>query len=124
VMAGRYSCVMAAGLAAGVGGAYLSLAYTRMWIDNMTAGRGWIALAMVVFGTWDPLRTALGAYLFGGVQALQLRLQAIGIAMPSYLLMMAPYAFTIVALVIASDGRARRRLATPSALGAPYIRGE
>ena len=76
----RYSCVLMGGLVAGVGGAYLSLAYTQIWIDNMTAGRGWIALAMVVFGAWDPLRTAVAAYLFGGVQALQLRLQAIGIA--------------------------------------------
>jgi general nucleoside transport system permease protein len=124
VVAVRYSCVLAGGLAAGLGGAYLSLAYTQMWVDNMTAGRGWIALAMVIFGTWDPLRAALGAYLFGGVQALQLRLQAIGIAMPTYLLMMAPYAFTVLALIIASGSRAQRRLGTPTALGRPYVRGE
>jgi general nucleoside transport system permease protein len=90
----------------------------------MTAGRGWIALGMVIFGTWDPVRTALGAYLFGGVQALQLRLQAIGIAMPTYLLLMAPYGFTILALVFASGSRTRRRGGTPAALGIPYIRGE
>ena len=78
VAAVRYSCVLAGGLAAGIGGASLSLAYTHMWVDNMTAGRGWVALAMVTFGGWNPLGTALGAYLFGGVQALQLRLQAIG----------------------------------------------
>lgn len=123
VVAVRYSCVVAGGLAAGLAGAYLSLAYTHIWVDNMTAGRGWIALAMVIFGGWDPVRTALGPYLFGGVQALQLRLQAIGIAMPTYLLMMAPYAFTILALIIASGGRPRRRLGTPTALGVPYIRG-
>jgi simple sugar transport system permease protein len=123
VTAIRYACVMAGGFAAGLGGAYLSLAYTQMWIDNMTAGRGWIALAMVIFGAWDPVRVALGAYLFGGVQALQLRLQAIGITMPTYLLMMAPYGFTILALVLASRG-GRRRPSTPAALGMPYIRGE
>lgn len=124
VVALRYGCVLAGGLAAGLGGAYLSLAYTQMWIDNMTAGRGWIALAMVIFGAWDPVRMVLGAYLFGGVQALQLRLQAIGIAMPIYLLMMAPYGFTILALVLASRGNTHRRLGTPAALGMPYIRGE
>jgi ABC-type uncharacterized transport system permease subunit len=123
VAAVRYGCVLAGGLAAGLGGAYLSLAYTQMWIDNMTAGRGWIALAMVTFGAWDPLCTALGVYLFGGVQALQLRLQAVGIAVPTYLLLMTPYAFTIVALVLASRVHRRRRLAAPAALGVPYIRG-
>jgi general nucleoside transport system permease protein len=123
VVAVRYGCVLAGGAAAGVAGAYLSLAYTQMWVDNMTAGRGWIALAMVIFGAWDPVRTALGAYLFGGVQAFQLRLQAIGIAIPPYVLMMAPYGFTFVALIIASGARARRRLGTPAALGTPYIRG-
>jgi ABC-type uncharacterized transport system permease subunit len=120
----RYCCVLAGGLAAGLGGAYLSLAYTQMWVDNMTAGRGWIALAMVIFGGWDPVRTALGAYLFGGVQALQLRLQAIGVAVPTYLLMMTPYAFTILALIIASATKGRGRVGTPTALGTAYIRGE
>jgi general nucleoside transport system permease protein len=120
----RYSCVLAGGLAAGLGGAYLSLAYTQMWVDNMTAGRGWIALAMVIFGGWNPVRTALGAYLFGGVQAPQLRLQAIGVTVPTYLLMMTPYAFTILALIIASASRARGRVGTPTALGRAYIRGE
>jgi simple sugar transport system permease protein len=124
VVAVRYSCMVAGGLAAGLEGAYLSLAYTQMWVDNMTAGRGWIALAMVIFGTWDPVRAALGAYLFGGVQALQLRLQAIGIAMPTYLLMMAPYGFTVLALIMASGCRAQRRLGPPAALGTTYIRGE
>jgi ABC-type uncharacterized transport system permease subunit len=123
VAAVRYGCVLVGGLAAGLGGAYLSLAYTQIWVDSMTAGRGWIALAMVIFGAWNPVRTALGAYLFGGVQALQLRLQAIGIAVPTYLLMMAPYAFTVLALILTSGSRAQRRLGTPAALGTPYIRG-
>jgi general nucleoside transport system permease protein len=120
----RYSCVLAGGLVAGIGGAYLSLAYTQLWVDNMTAGRGWIALAMVIFGGWDPVRTALGAYLFGGVQALQLRLQAVGVTVPTYLLMMTPYAFTIVALIAARASSAQRRLGTPTALGTAYTRGE
>jgi simple sugar transport system permease protein len=120
----RYSCVLAGGLVAGIGGAYLSLAYTQLWVDNMTAGRGWIALGMVIFGGWDPVRTALGAYLFGGVQALQLRLQAIGVTVPTYLLMMTPYAFTILAVIAASASRTRRRLGTPTALGTAYTRGE
>jgi simple sugar transport system permease protein len=121
VAAVRYGCVLAGGVAAGLGGAYLSLAYTQMWVDQMTAGRGWVALAMVIFGTWNPLRTALGAYLFGGVQATQLRLQAVGIAVPTYLLLMAPYAFTILALILASRARTGR-FSAPAALGAPYIR--
>jgi general nucleoside transport system permease protein len=120
----RYSCVLVGGLMAGIGGAYLSLAYTQLWVDNMTAGRGWTALAMVIFGGWDPVRTALGAYLFGGVQALQLRLQAVGVTVPTYLLMMTPYAFTVLALIAASAGRGRRRLGTPTALGTAYARGE
>jgi general nucleoside transport system permease protein len=124
VVAVRYGCVLSGGLAAGLAGAYRSLAYTPMWVDNMTAGRAWIALGMVIFGAWDPVRTALGADLFGGVQAFQLRLQATGIAIPTYLLMMAPYGFTILALIIASGARARRRLGTPAALGTPYIRGK
>jgi simple sugar transport system permease protein len=95
-----------------------------VWIDNMTAGRGWVALAMVIFGGWNPLGTAMGAYLFGGVQALQLRLQAIGLAVPTYLLMMTPYAFTILALLIASTRRVRGHAGIPTALGTAYIRGE
>jgi ABC-type uncharacterized transport system permease subunit len=84
------------------------------FIATHQTGEPWVGL----------LAAALGAYLFGGVQALQLRLQAIGIAMPTYLLLMAPYGFTILVLIFASDGRARRRFATPAALGTPYIRGE
>lgn len=120
----RYLCVLAGGLLAGLGGAYLSLAYTHMWIENMTAGRGWIALAIVIFGTWDPIRVALGAYLFGGVQALQLRLQAVGVGLPAYLLMMTPYVFTILVLVSATRETVRRRIGAPAALGLPYARGE
>jgi len=118
----RYACVVVGGLLAGLGGAFLSTAYTSMWIENMTAGRGWIAVALVIFATWDPLRAVLGAYLFGGVNALQLHIQATGTTLPTYLLLMAPYVFTIVVLVIATQETVRKRLGTPAALTIPYSR--
>ena len=118
----RFACVVLGGSLAGLGGTFLSTAYTSMWIENMTAGRGWIAVALVIFATWDPLRAAFGAYLFGGVNALQLHLQATGTSLPTYLLLMAPYAFTIVVLVLASQGTARKRLGAPAALSIPYSR--
>ena len=118
----RYACVIAGGVLAGLGGTFLSTAYTSMWIENMTAGRGWIALALVIFATWDPVRALVGAYLFGGVNALQLHLQATGTSLPTYLLLMAPYVFTIVVLVIATQETARKRLGTPAALSVPYTR--
>ena len=118
----RYACVAAGGVLAGLGGTFLSTAYTSMWIENMTAGRGWIAVAMVIFATWDPLRAVVGAYLFGGVNALQLNLQAAGTSLPIYLLLMAPYVFTIVVLVFATRETARKRLGAPAALSVPYSR--
>jgi len=118
----RYGCVIAGGVLAGLGGTFLSTAYTSMWIENMTAGRGWIALALVIFATWDPVRAVVGAYLFGGVNALQLHLQATGTSLPTYLLLMTPYVFTIVVLVIATQETARKRLGTPAALSVPYTR--
>jgi general nucleoside transport system permease protein len=118
----RFACVVLGGTLAGLGGTFLSTAYTSMWIENMTAGRGWIAVALVIFATWDPLRAAFGAYLFGGVNALQLALQATGTGVPTYLLLMAPYAFTIAVLMVASQGAARKRLGAPAALSVPYTR--
>jgi len=118
----RYACVVTGGLLAGLGGAFLSTAYTSMWIENMTAGRGWIAVALVIFATWDPLRAVFGAYLFGGVNALQLHIQATGSSLPTYLLLMAPYVFTIVVLVIATQETARKRWGAPAALTIPYSR--
>jgi len=118
----RYACVAAGGALAGLGGAFLSTAYTSMWIENMTAGRGWIAVALVIFATWDPLRAVAGAYLFGGVNALQLHVQATGSGLPTYLLLMTPYVFTIVVLVIATQETARKRLGAPAALTIPYTR--
>jgi len=118
----RYTCVAIGGVLAGVGGTFLSTAYTSMWIEDMTAGRGWIAVALVIFATWDPLRAVVGAYLFGGVNALQLHLQATGTHLPVYLMLMAPYVFTIVVLVFATRETARKRLGAPAALSIPYSR--
>lgn len=96
----RYLAVMFGGATAGIAGAYLSTVQTPMWVEGMTAGKGWIALALVVFGTWRPLRVVCGAYLFGGVTVLQLYAQGFGLGIPSELLSMLPYAATIVVLVI------------------------
>jgi simple sugar transport system permease protein len=86
----------------GLGGAYLSLAYTHLWTTNLTAGRGWIAVALVIFAFWRPGRAVFGAYLFGGIMALQLRLQASGTQLPSSILLMLPYALTVMVLVLSS----------------------
>lgn len=99
----------------GVGGAYLSLCATHMWTHNLTAGKGWIAVALVIFAFWRPGRAVIGAWLFGGIMALQLRLQALGTNIPSSLMLMLPYALTIFALLWAS-ARGKGRSA-PAALG-------
>ncbi|MDJ0610379.1 MAG: ABC transporter permease [Kiloniellales bacterium] len=117
VIATRYLAVLFGGLMSGLGGAYLSLAYTPMWAENMTAGRGWIALALVVFSTWKPARVLLGAYIFGGVTILQLHAQGIGIEVPSQILSMLPYLATILVLVLISRDSARLRLNAPACLG-------
>jgi simple sugar transport system permease protein len=90
----------------------------------MTAGRGWIAVALVIFAGWNPARAMLGAYLFGGVQAAQFQLQTVGVGISSFFLNMLPYLFTIIVLVIASGDLARRRIGAPAALGRPFIREE
>ncbi len=117
VVAIRYLAVLFGGAMCGLGGAYLSLAYTPMWAEEMTAGRGWIALALVVFAAWKPGRALLGAYLFGAVTILQLHAQGIGIAIPSQLLSMLPYLATILVLVFISRDSARVRLNAPACLG-------
>ena len=113
----RYLAVAFGGAMAGVGGAYLSVAYTPMWIENMTAGRGWIALALVVFATWRPGRVLLGAYLFGGVTILQLHGQGFGLGVASQILSMLPYLATILVLVLISSDRALIRLNAPADIG-------
>jgi general nucleoside transport system permease protein len=117
----RYYAVLFGGTMAGLGGAYLSLAYTPLWVEGMTAGRGWIALALVVFAGWRPWRVLAGAYLFGGVTVLQLYAQGSGFnAVPTQVLAMLPYLATILVLTLMSSPVARRRLAAPACLGKPF----
>jgi general nucleoside transport system permease protein len=98
----------------------MSLVYTPMWAENMTAGRGWIALALVVFSTWRPARLLLGAYLFGGISILQLYVQSMHLPIPSQFLSMLPYLTTILVLVLISRDRTRIRLNAPACLGRPF----
>jgi ABC-type uncharacterized transport system permease subunit len=117
----RYACVAFGGGCAGLAGGYLSLVSSTQWVENMTAGRGWIALALVVFGSWLPFRVAIGAYLFGTVSILGLAVQTKGLNIPSQLLTSLPYIVTIVALVIISGNRALTRANTPTCLGQPFV---
>jgi len=121
VAAFRYFAVVTGGMLAGAGGAYLSLAYSPSWVQNMSAGRGWIAVALVIFAMWNPLRALLGAYLFGGIEALGFRLQAVGITVSPFFLRMLPYLFTILVLVLVTSGR---NAGAPAALGISYEREE
>ena len=116
----RIAAVMFGGAIAGLAGAYLSLAYTPLWAENMTSGRGWIAIALVVFATWKPERILFGAYLFGGVSAIQLVLQAAGINVSPYLLSSLPYLVTILVLVLISRNGTRIQLGAPASLGQPF----
>jgi simple sugar transport system permease protein len=111
----RWLGVCTGGVMVGFGGAYLSLAYTHLWTNNLSAGRGWIAVALVIFAFWRPERAVAGAYLFGGVMAFQLRLQAMGTNLPSSLLLMLPYLLTVVVLVLSI--RHNRAGDAPAALG-------
>ena len=121
VVAVRYACIAFGGACAGLGGGYLSLAYTPLWVENMTAGRGWIALALVVFSTWAPRRVAIGAYLFGTVWIMGLYVQGVGIAIPSQLLSSLPYLITIAALVMISGDRLLTKVNTPACIGQPFV---
>jgi len=116
----RYAAVLFGGGCAGLGGAYLSLAYTPMWVENMSGGRGWIALALVVFAVWQPGRLLFGAYLFGGISILQLHGQALGLTLPSQLMSMLPYAATILVLVLISRDGGRIRRNAPASIGRPF----
>jgi general nucleoside transport system permease protein len=121
----RYFYTIIGGMLAGLGGAHLSLAYTPGWTEHLTGGRGWIAIALVIFATWDPLRAVAGAILFGGVNAIQFRLQATGTTIPSSLLNMLPYILTVVVLIAITWFESfRKRVGPPAALGLPYMREE
>ncbi len=117
----RYLAVAFGGACAGLAGAHLTLVYTPQWIENMAAGRGWIALALVVFASWRPLRVLAGAYLFGAVSIGQLHAQALGIGIPSQLLSSLPYLATIVVLVVISGNRRLTLINTPASLGRPFV---
>jgi general nucleoside transport system permease protein len=114
--------VIAGGALAGLGGAAISLGTNPGWTEGMTAGRGWIAVALVIFAGWNPARAALGAYLFGGVEAGQFRLQTAGVDISPFFLNMLPYLFTILVLVLSTREATRRVLGAPAALGRAYTR--
>jgi general nucleoside transport system permease protein len=121
----RYLYTIFGGMLVALGGAHLSLAYTPGWTDGLTGGRGWIAIALVIFALWNPYRALLGALLFGGVNAIQFRLQAAGTTIPAPFLNMLPYLFTILVLTIVTVYESvSKRIGAPAALGLPYVRGE
>lgn len=124
----RYLYVMLGGLLTGISGAALTLAITPLWIEGVTAGQGWIAVGLVIFAGWDPIRAALGSYLFGAIRRLPLDLQSVPLFLQNphlgYFMNMLPYLFTIVVLVIGSREALRRRVGAPAALGLPYVREE
>jgi simple sugar transport system permease protein len=121
----RYLAVLFGGACAGLAGAQLSLVYTPQWVENMSAGRGWIALALVVFASWRPWRVLAGGYLFGAVGIGQLHAQLlaqnVGIAIPSQFLSALPYAATIVVLIIISHNRRTTLINTPASLGKSFV---
>ncbi len=113
----RYLATLFGGAMAGLGGAYLSLVYTPLWAENMTAGRGWIAVALVVFSTWRPGRLLLGAYMFGAITILQLHAQGLGFDVPSQIMSMLPYLATVLVLVLISRDATKIRLNAPACIG-------
>ncbi|WP_428647682.1 ABC transporter permease [Roseibium sp.] len=117
----RFAAILFGGACAGLAGSYMSLAYTPQWVENMTAGRGWIALALVVFSSWLPVRVVVGAYLFGAVSVLNLHAQAIELNIPSQLLSSLPYLATILVLVLISANRRLTLVNTPACLGKPFV---
>lgn len=119
----RYLAVLFGGAMSGIAGAYMSTALTPMWVEGMSSGRGWIALALVVFGTWRPWRVLAGAYLFGSVTVLQLYAQGLGIRVPAEFLSMLPYAATIVVLVVICRDPKAILLNQPASLGRSYHAG-
>ncbi len=121
VIAIRYGATLFGGAMAGMGGAYLSTVYTPLWVQNMVAGRGWIAIALVVFATWNPTRLVLGAWLFGGVTILQFHAQGLGIALPVQFLAALPYLATVVVLVLISRDKRLLQLNLPASLGKPWM---
>ncbi len=121
----RYLATIVGGMFVGLGGAHLSLAYTPGWAENITGGRGWIVIALVIFAMWNPVRAVFGAILFGGINAVQFRLQASGTTIPAAYLNMLPYIATIMVLVIVTWWETlSKRVGAPAALCKAYIREE
>ncbi|WMJ79504.1 ABC transporter permease [Clostridium sp. MB40-C1] len=119
----KYLNILLGGALCGLGGAYLSLVYIPAWQDNVTAGRGWIAVALVIFASWNPYKAIVGSYLFGGLDIAGFRFEALTSHVSQYLIDMLPYIVTIVVLVIVSM-RKNKKNAPPSFLGNPYFREE
>lgn len=117
----KYIHVLVGGALCGLGGAYLSLVYVPAWQENVTAGRGWIAVALVIFASWNPYKALLGAYLFGGLDIIGFRVQGVNLPISDYFINMLPYLVTIIVLVVASMRKSKEN-APPKALGQPYFR--
>ena len=115
--------ILFGGAMCALAGSYMSICYAPMWQENMTAGRGWIALALVVFSTWKPNRIIIGAYIFGGVSIMQMNLQAFGLSFPGQFFNMAPYLATIIVLIAISSNKLRIKLSAPASLTKPFFKG-
>ena len=119
----RFLSIIFGGSMCALAGSYISICYAPMWQEGMTAGRGWIALALVVFATWKPERVLIGAYIFGGVTILQMNLQALGLRFPGQFFSMAPYVASIIVLVLISSNKLRIKLSAPASLTIPFYKG-
>jgi ABC-type uncharacterized transport system permease subunit len=119
----RLYAIVFGGAMCALAGSYMSICYAPMWQEGMTAGRGWIALALVVFATWKPRRVLIGAYIFGGVTIIQMNLQAFGLRLPGQFFNMAPYLATMIVLVLISSNKLRIKLSAPAALTIPFYKG-
>ena len=125
VLGYRFFAVVGGGMLIGIGGAYFPLALTPFWVDGITAGRGWIAVALVIFAFWDPIKALGGAYLFGIALALELRLQILGVDISPYFLKMLPYVLTILVLTLVTIRHNRLGIQVmPASLGNVFFRGE
>ena len=120
----RYMTIIFGGIMSSIAGFYISICYAPMWQEGMTAGRGWIALALVVFATWKPRRLLVGAYIFGGVAIMQMNLQAIGVKLPGQFFNMMPYLATIIVLVFISSNKLRLKLSAPASLNIPFEKNQ
>ena len=120
----RYMTIIFGGIMSSIAGFYISICYAPMWQEGMTAGRGWIALALVVFATWKPWRLLVGAYIFGGVAIMQMNLQAFGIKLPGQFFNMMPYLATIIVLVFISSNKLRLKLSAPASLNIPFEKNQ